>query len=111
MCSTRIPRRGLSGVKAESPLKSIQIIPCGFFSLVWPSFAVRVAPLGGKKMYKLHVVIYVTSKKKSIRTALGDRSDTKGIDLRATIKKLTVSAVFGWVMRSLISLIFGGDDV
>ena len=62
-------------------------------------------------MYKLHVVIYVTSKKKSIRTPLGDRPDTKGIDLGATIKKLTVSAVFGWVIRSIISLVAGGDDV
>lgn len=61
-------------------------------------------------MYKLHVVIYVTRKNKSIRTKLGDRLATKGIDLRATIKKLTVSAVFGWVVRWIFSIFIGSDN-
>lgn len=61
-------------------------------------------------MYKLHVVIYVTRKNKSIRAKLGDKLATKGIDLRATVQKLTVSAVFGWVIRWVLSSLFGSDN-
>ena len=61
-------------------------------------------------MYKLHVVIYVTRNTKSIRTKLGDRLATKGIDLGSTVKKLTVPAVFGWVIRWVLSIFFGGDN-
>jgi hypothetical protein len=61
-------------------------------------------------MYKLHFVVYVTRNKKGIRSKLGDKLDTKGIDLGATIKKLTVSAVFGWAIRFVISHVFGNDN-